>query len=178
MGEHCIKTWSSTQSSPALSSCEAEYYAMVDGATRVLGLQAAAKELGIVVGDVEVRVSTDSSAAKSYASRRGAGRVRHVEVKQLWLQQAVAEGRFKLLKVDGAQNPADTLTKYRGLPDYQQLLARSAWRWLGLLGGGLGQRREMGIPPKRLDGYVWDRVAGGLMRWKGMRNEQGERPRG
>ena len=37
LGDHCIKTWSTTQSSPALSSCEAEYYALVDGASRALG---------------------------------------------------------------------------------------------------------------------------------------------
>ena len=153
MGEHCIKTWSSTQSSPALSSCEAEYYAMVDGATRVLGLQAAAKELGIVAGHVEVRVSTDSSAAKSYASRRGAGRVRHVEVKQLWLQQAVAEGRFKLLKVDGAQNPADTLTKYRGLPDYQQLLAKVCVEVVGTSRRRHGGEKE-NVDPSQEVGWI------------------------
>ena len=117
LGPHCVKTWSSTQSTPALSSCEAEYYALVDGATRVLGLQAAAKELGVVAEDAAVQASTDSSAAKSYASRRGSGRVRHVEVKQLWLQQAVAEGRFKLSKVLGTENPADIMTKYKSLPE-------------------------------------------------------------
>ena len=54
MGSHTIKSWSSTQSAPALSSCEAEYYALVDSATRVLGLQAAAKELRVAVEDVVV----------------------------------------------------------------------------------------------------------------------------
>ena len=51
LGEHCMKTWSTTQSSPALSSCEAEYYAVVDGAARALGMQTAARELGILVED-------------------------------------------------------------------------------------------------------------------------------
>ena len=31
MGGHCLKTWSSTQGAVALSSAEAEFYAMVDG---------------------------------------------------------------------------------------------------------------------------------------------------
>ena len=123
LGDHCIKSWSTTQSVPALSSCEAEYYALVDGASRALGLQAAARELGIAVEDLTIEAATDSSAAKSYASRRGAGRVRHVEVKQLWLQQAVADGRFKLRKVLGAENPADVLTKYKSLSDFVGLLA-------------------------------------------------------
>ena len=67
LGSHCIKTWSSTQSSPALSSCEAEYYALVDGATRALGIQEAARELGIVADQLVVEAQTDSSGAKSYA---------------------------------------------------------------------------------------------------------------
>lgn len=123
LGDHCVKTWSTTQSSPALSSCEAEYYALVDGASRALGVQAAAKELGIGVEDLVLEAATDSSAAKSYASRRGAGRIRHIEVKQLWLQQVVAEGKIRLVKVLGTQNPADVLTKYKSLGDYRTLLA-------------------------------------------------------
>ena len=81
LGAHCMKTWSTTQTSPALSSCEAESYAVVDGATRALGMQAAAKELGIDVGNLAVVMATDSSGAKSFASRRGSGRIRHIEVK-------------------------------------------------------------------------------------------------
>ena len=65
IGEHCLKTWSTNQSSPALSSCEAENYAVVDGASRALGMQTAAKELGIEVGDLSVEIATDSSGAKS-----------------------------------------------------------------------------------------------------------------
>ena len=120
LGGHCLKTWSSTQSSPALSSCEAEYYAMVDGATRVLGLEEAARELGIVGAGVDLE--TDASAAKSYASRRGAGRIRHIEVKWLWLQKAVADGRFRLVKLVGTENPADVLTKYKTIAEARELL--------------------------------------------------------
>ena len=62
IGEHCLKTWSTNQSSPALSSCEAEYYSVVDGVSRASGMQTAAKELGIEVGDLSVEIATDSSA--------------------------------------------------------------------------------------------------------------------
>ena len=124
LGDHCIKTWSTTQSSIALSSCEAEYYALVEGASRAMGVQAGAKELGISVDAMTVEAATDSSAAKSYASRRGAGRIRHIEVRMLWLQQAVAQGKFRLVKVAGLQNPADVLTKYRSFGDHQSLLRK------------------------------------------------------
>ena len=80
--------------------------------------------MGVEVEDAVVEASTDSSAAKSYASRRGTGRVRHVEVKQLWLQQAVAEGRFRLSKVLGTENPADVMTKYKPLQEMRRMLAK------------------------------------------------------
>ena len=124
LGQHCLKTWSTTQSSPALSSCEAEYYAVVDGASRALGMQTAAKELGIGVEELTVEMATDSSGAKSFASRRGSGRIRHIEVKWLWLQNAVADGRFRMTKVAGTKNPADIVTKYKSLREYQDQLRR------------------------------------------------------
>ena len=124
LGPHCLKTWSSTQDSPALSSCEAEYYAVVDGASRALGVRAAAKELGVVVDDLVVSMATDSSGAKSFASRRGTGRIRHIEVKWLWLQQAVADGRFRMQKVLGTRNAADMITKFKHLRDYDDQLSR------------------------------------------------------
>ena len=122
-----------------MSSCEAEYYALaegaleaakdnlgavVEGATRALGARGVAKELGVDVGDLVVELATDSSAAKSFASRRGLGRNRHVEVKWLWLQSAVAQGRFKLRKILGALNPADVCTKYQSLRDMREKLWR------------------------------------------------------
>ena len=139
LGEHCIKTWSCTQDPLAMSSCEAEHYALaggaleaasdklattVEGATRALGAQAVAKELGVDVDDLTVELATDSSAAKSFASRRGLGRNRHVEVKWLWLQSAVAQGKFRLRKIPGAMNPADVCTKYQSLSDMRERLWR------------------------------------------------------
>ena len=57
---HCVgralleSLWTTKQSSPALRSLEAEYYAVGDGASRALGMQTAAKALGITVGDFVV----------------------------------------------------------------------------------------------------------------------------
>ena len=55
---------------------------------------------------------TDSAAAKAFVSIRGLGRMRHLEVKDLWMQELVRNGRMKILKVRGDRNPADVLTKY------------------------------------------------------------------
>ena len=89
LGHHCIKTWSATQGSIALSSAEAELYAMVDGVTRAKGLLSLAMELGYIKLSNVVRLGTDSSAAKSFVNRWGLGKMRHLEIRDLWLQNEV-----------------------------------------------------------------------------------------
>ena len=60
----------------------------------------------------DVELCTDSSAAKSFVSRRGLGRMRHLQIRDLWLQQEVGEGRVIVSKVSGTENPADSMTKF------------------------------------------------------------------
>jgi hypothetical protein len=62
LGGNCLKTWSSTQAPTALSSAEAEYYSMVDAATRVLWLLSMLAEVGIGLSGA-VELWSDSSAA-------------------------------------------------------------------------------------------------------------------
>ena len=45
-------------------------------------------------------------------SRKGLGKVRHIEVNQLWIQDSVGSGDVELHKILGTVNPADALTKY------------------------------------------------------------------
>jgi len=104
-----LKHWSSTQSSVTLSSGEAEFHGLVKGAAVSLGQQALYEDLGVKVG---LRLWTDSSAAVGICSRQGLGKLRHVDTKTLWLQQAVRVGRLEVRKVPGVSNPADLLTKH------------------------------------------------------------------
>ncbi len=52
---------------------------------------------------VEVQVNTDWSVARSIASRRGAGRVRHVEVRDLGVKDKVKK-ELSIVKVRGEDN--------------------------------------------------------------------------
>ena len=79
-------------------------------------MQSMMRELGI---EVNVVLATDSSAAKSFSSQRGLGRMRHIEVKNLWLQEAICRGRIKVGKISGIANPADIFTKYHGAKELQ-----------------------------------------------------------
>ena len=111
IGDHLVKHWATTQPTIALSSGEAELAAMIKGATQALGIQSLAADLRMVC---HVHVHTDSRAGKAIASRKGLGKVRHLEVSDLWIQDATAAGRLTLHKVEGTKNPSDILTKYVG----------------------------------------------------------------
>jgi hypothetical protein len=123
MGKHCIKTWSSTQGATALSSAEAEFYALVEAVLRAKGLITVAMELGFADLRTEVKAATDSSAAKSFVSRRGLGKMKHIEIRDLWLQEEVLKGQVEVMKVKGTENPADLMTKYLGLTEIIERLA-------------------------------------------------------
>ena len=104
-----IKSWSKTQAVVAFSSGEAEYYGMVKGASEALGLQAMLKDFNI---DCSIFLKSDASVAVAIANGRGFGKVRHIEVCQLWLQDKVRRGDIKIVKVGTHENLADALTKY------------------------------------------------------------------
>ena len=84
------------------------------GSPVAIGVKSMHAEMGI---DTRIRVSTDASAAKGIASRRGLGKVRHIEVHQLWVQDKVASGEIEVRKVEGKANIADMLTKHVGSED-------------------------------------------------------------
>ena len=71
-------------------------------------------DLGI---NVRIQIKSDASAAIGIASRRGLGKIRHLEVSQLWLQQRVASEGLKIEKVKGTENVADALAKHLGVED-------------------------------------------------------------
>ena len=93
----------------ALSSGEAEYYGMVKGASVALGLQSVLKDFDV---NCSIVLKSDARAAIAISDRRGLGKVRHIEVGQLWLQDKVRRGDIKVVKVGTHDNVADALTKY------------------------------------------------------------------
>ena len=120
---HCLRTWSSTQGAIALSSAEAEFYAMIDGALRAKWAQTVLRELGWP-GSPVAELLTDSSAAKSFVSRKGLGKMRHIEIRDLWLQREIGQGNLVVSKVLGSENPADLLTKFMSWRALDSRLAR------------------------------------------------------
>ena len=83
---------------------------------------------GIWYGSWEDHPGTDSSAAKSFASRRGVGKMRHIEIRDLWLQKEVAEGKVEVIKVKGEENPGNELTKHVRCEVAQRYVASTRMR--------------------------------------------------
>ena len=109
VGNHLLKVWSTTQPTVALSSGEAELGGIVRGASQALGLQSVAADLGL---KWQVVVHTDSTAAIGMCRRRGLGKIRHLAVADLWIQDRIKAKDFDLRKVLGSENVADLMTKY------------------------------------------------------------------
>ena len=105
--------WSSTQSTVALSSGEAELGGICRGASKALGLQSVARDLGL---PFKLEVLTDATAAIGICRRRGLGKIRHLAVAALWVQDRVRAGDFAPTKVLGSMDPADIFAKYADKP--------------------------------------------------------------
>ena len=71
-----------------------------------------------------VHLGTDSNAAKSFVNRRGLGKMRHIEIRDLWLQKEIREGKVEVHKVLGTENPADLMTKILTVKEIEERLRR------------------------------------------------------
>ena len=98
-----VSSWARTQKAIATSSGESELYAMSVGA-EALGLRELLTDIGL---PTTVRLRCDSTAAMGTASRQGLGRMKHVQVRDLALQQWIADGRLTLQKIASSGNAAD-----------------------------------------------------------------------
>ena len=119
-GRHFIRSWSVTQKCITLSSGEAELIATVKASTELIGVLQLMQDWGdSLTGDVMV----DSAAALGIVKRKGNGRLRHVRVGDMWIQEKSENGELKFNKVPGSLNPADAGTKHLTEEKIQRCLA-------------------------------------------------------
>ena len=83
IGSHFIKGWSRTQNHVTLSSAEAELIALVKCTAETLGVCAVLRDWG---QEKSSMLYADSSAALAIAKRKGAGKLRHIHISALWIQ--------------------------------------------------------------------------------------------
>ena len=110
-GGHLLRFWSKTQATIAQSSGESELLGAVRGGVEALGAMTLLKDFG---ERCTAKLVLDASAALGILQRRGVGKIRHLDVGALWLQEKEAQRRLKIEKVKGEKNPADLGTKHLG----------------------------------------------------------------
>ena len=129
--EHCLKVWTNKQQVVSLSSAESELW---------LGIQSVAKDLGISCG---VTLHLHATATMCLVNRRGLGKAKHVDVQNLWIQEASKSGRFITKKVGTNVNPADLVTKPLPRPKIEQLMSLMGDEFMKIDGDALKNR---GVP--------------------------------
>ena len=80
---------------------------MLKAACEGLSLQYLIKEVGVEAG---LHLVGDSSASHGTLQHQGSGRIKHLQTRQLWLQEKVHEGAISIEKVPREENWADLLT--------------------------------------------------------------------
>ena len=105
IGGHLIRAYSKTQSVIAKSSAESELYAVVRASAEGLGILTLYSDFG--QKGMKASVGMDASAAIGIIQRHGIGKLRHIEVDVLWLQEQQARRLLPLHKVPGPRNPSD-----------------------------------------------------------------------
>ena len=118
-GGHLIESSTSTQQVVSLSTAESEFYGIVRGAASGIQLREAFTRLGFTV---QLRVLSDSSAARAMTARTGSGRVKHVETRYLWVQDRVRKKQFSVGCIDTSHNTADLVTKFHSGERLQELM--------------------------------------------------------
>ena len=108
MGKHCIKSWSKTQHNITTSSAEAEAIAVVKATSEAVAVSRMCSEFGTTLVTC---IYIDASAAIGILEREGVGKIRHIDVGVLWLQQKHLRQDIGFHKIDGTKNPADLMTK-------------------------------------------------------------------
>ena len=92
-----------------MSSAEAKLVAMCKLSAELIGLLSMLKDLG------ETRTGTvfaDSTAALAIADRKGSGKLRHINISLLSIQENKRKAELNFEIVLGTENPSDMMTKH------------------------------------------------------------------
>ena len=111
------------RSRPPRASCTPQSKTAPEG----LGIQSVAKDLEISCG---LNLHSDASATMCLVNRGGLGKAKHVDMQNLWMQEASKYGRFVTKKVGTKVNPADLMTKPLAKPKIKQLMGIMGYEFM------------------------------------------------
>ena len=99
-----LQFWCKQQDRIAVSSAEAELKAACKGVSELLLLSNIAKHL--TGREITLTHSLDASACRGVMFREGAGPIKHLDIRQLWVQEIVRERTIEVIKIPRKQNHA------------------------------------------------------------------------
>lgn len=122
-GPHNLGEFVATQIPISISSGESEFYAIVRAVIEAKFVFNLLCWLEFDSEEEAPEIASDAIAALGAAARLGVGkRMRHIDTQHLFIQKEVNEGKVKLKKVKGLENPADAGTKPLNEPKLKRLL--------------------------------------------------------
>ena len=123
IGAHLIHHWSKMQAQISLSSAESELYASNRGYIELASVLNVGRELRHPTwGCAEHQL--DSNASRGIILRKGAGQLKHLEIRDLWCQGFVREKQVKVTKIPRAMNAADALASPCSPGDLERHMTR------------------------------------------------------
>ena len=166
----------------AQSSTEAETWSLAEGCKLGKHLVHLCQELGIVFPNPMV-VCTDSTGAIGFARNNGGtSRMKHIDIREAWVQQLREKKELEIKHIPGTENPADFFTKILPRPATLAAMNRMMGEWkpdaedktMGkecTIQGGVVDELECDLDPK-VDAHAErTRKAGGTQGSKGMELE-------
>jgi hypothetical protein len=101
---------------------------MVKAGAESMGMENLMADMGMEPGGKSI-IYADAAAALGVAARRGAGKIRHLDVRILWVQEKNIKDRMSFEKVKGEENTADGLTKYIGKEILEKMVRALVMHW-------------------------------------------------
>ena len=120
LGPHCVHHWGKQQDRIALSSGEAELKATCKGVSELLGMAQIMNFFTRQSQALEHRM--DASATERMVLRQGSGQLKHLDIRELWVQAAVVEHGIKVVKIPRTENYADILCSVPRKEEFNEVL--------------------------------------------------------
>ena len=92
----------------APSSGEAEFGSLVKGSAELMCMRSLLSDSGV---PVTLELESDATAAIGIVGRESLGKVRHLDVEDLWVQSKQKSGEIAYKKVSEKENTSDAHTK-------------------------------------------------------------------
>jgi len=120
-GRTLNKRRAKTQPIIALSTAGAELLACEKGSTELMGMGSATEDFGT---KEEMTPKVDATACHAIVSRTGVGRVRHLDVRRLWIQEKAQKGIIRYMRVSRQGHVVDSFTKAATNPEMEAALKK------------------------------------------------------